>query len=829
VPWLYAGAALVAVHHLLVWVLRLSPGPRALVGSIGLMIAALTPVAVFVQRRRAWQGCQCVFWATIALGATLWTIGQIGWIVHEVVFRQELPWLQWYSVLSLVGSAAPLLALQARPHRGPRRSDAPILALDIAGLATIVAYLYLAFVIGPGVLGARGRDAEVVLFQWSQGQRLLLLIGMAIAMLRARGTPWASTFRKLTLAAAVGVVGRLAVNAAITRNLYYTGSIFDLAWTLPFFLYAWAAATSPASPAGEEDSADAAADLNAPLPSAPWLIFAVVAAVPVTEYFASRGAPVDPRLDEFRDIVSTVSEFVLLALLTMRVAVERSARQRTTAQLRLMAAAVRQTDDLTLILRADGRFEYANAAFCEALGYSRRELQRLPAEALLSSESYQPFFDLVSRVRGGAVARGSLTRVRTDGTTFTTSATMVPVLNAAGKTTHFVDLERDITDELKRRDQMIHAERLSAVGQLVSGVAHEINNPLQTIVGFTEMMLQTEQRAEVRKDLARIFTEANRAGKIVRNLLSFVRRSSHARTNDDLNDIAQSTVSLRAYELRVAGIEIVERYQEPLAAVFVNREEIQQVILNLILNAEHAMLDSHQGRRLAISTSQREDTVSVEIADDGPGVPAALKGQIFEPFFTTKEVGKGTGLGLSIAMGIAASHGGRLELAPAARGACFRLTLPAIEVTAPAAVAAAHERPGEQPEPQAGRRALVVDDEPAVRDLISRQMQRRGYRVDVAEDGEAAAGLAARREYDIILCDVKMPKMSGADVFARLALASPDVCERFVFVTGDAVAEDVATTAATHHVPVLSKPFTSAELDAVLASVGDRVARTARP
>jgi two-component system NtrC family sensor kinase len=240
-------------------------------------------------------------------------------------------------------------------------------------------------------------------------------------------------------------------------------------------------------------------------------------------------------------------------------------------------------------------------------------------------------------------------------------------------------MERDITEELRLRSQLIHSERLSAVGQLVSGVAHELNNPLQSILGFTELLIDAEKRLETRRDLEQVRSEAIRAGKIVRNLLAFVRRSSSERTIASINDIVRTTVSLRSYEFGSANIRLFERYGEGLPSVVVNPEEIQQVILNLILNAEQAMRSAHRGGTLTVTTTCIDAMVTIEIQDDGPGVPAALAGRVFEPFFSTKEVGEGTGLGLSIAMGIAEAHGGALTLVPSETGACFQLSLPGID------------------------------------------------------------------------------------------------------------------------------------------------------
>jgi signal transduction histidine kinase len=206
--------------------------------------------------------------------------------------------------------------------------------------------------------------------------------------------------------------------------------------------------------------------------------------------------------------------------------------------------------------------------------------------------------------------------------------------------------------------------------------AHELNNPLQAILGFTELMMQEHKDDRALADLGNVKAQAERAATIVRNLLTFVRRSPVTREMIDLDDLVRRTVSLRAYELRGAGIVVEERYAGDLPKLMVNRGEIQQIVVNLILNAEQAIRSSSRRGFLIVQTGRDGNLVTIDVKDDGPGVPAAVARKIFEPFFSTKNVGEGTGLGLSIALGIAQAHGGSLALLPSTTGAHFRLTVP---------------------------------------------------------------------------------------------------------------------------------------------------------
>jgi PAS domain S-box-containing protein len=502
-----------------------------------------------------------------------------------------------------------------------------------------------------------------------------------------------------------------------------------------------------------------------------------------------------------------------LGLLTLRLSVQGGELQRRDARLRLLAAATEQTADLILITRADGTFEHANDAFVRALGYSRQELARVKFPSLI-----EPGFDAVGahirrEVLEHGIWRGTLVRRRRDGSSFPAACTVVGLKDPEGGITHFVGVERDTTDELKLRDQLVHTERLSAIGELVAGVAHEINNPLQTIVGSVELLLEESPDGAARRDLEVVRREATRAGQIVRNLLSFVRRSAPDRIPADLNEIVRRTVELREYHLLQHNISLTLTLDPGELPVLVNREEIQQIVLNLLINAEQAILSAAEAGSIQIRTITDGRRHIVEIEDSGPGVGPDLIGRIFEPFFTTKDVGQGTGLGLSISHGIAASHAGALELCSAGPGACFRLSLP----VDPSRPRREKETVPGAPRPGTGRSlALVVDDEPSIRTLLVRLLERRGFDVLEAETGEEALERAAETNVQLVLCDVRMPGMSGPDLYRALANGSER--RAFVFITGDrgSVTDDDTGLSG---VPVLVKPFSAADLDGVLESL----------
>jgi CheY-like chemotaxis protein len=299
----------------------------------------------------------------------------------------------------------------------------------------------------------------------------------------------------------------------------------------------------------------------------------------------------------------------------------------------------------------------------------------------------------------------------------------------------------------------------------------------------------------------------------VRNLLSFVRRGAPDRVSTDLTAIVRAMVDLREYHLRQRNIAIDAQYApEPLMAM-VNRDEIQQLFLNLLLNAEHAIAGCGVPGTIKVTTGSARGRHFVEVADTGPGITPDLRGRIFEPFFTTKQVGEGTGLGLSISHGIAHAHGGSLDLLDSDRGARFRLTLPPVSEPLGEPAASTGTSRG------AARAALVVDDEVPIRQLLTRLLERRGYTVHAADTGTSALRLAASNQFSLVICDVRMPGVSGIELHRRLQEEHGGSPRHFVFMTGDTTPVD-ALPLSDGQTSILPKPFTAADLDTLLAKIG---------
>jgi two-component system NtrC family sensor kinase len=804
VTYLTIGFAYIVVYAVIGGVLRSHASAQAVFATTFLLIPALATCAAILWRRRNWIGCHRLFWDAFGIGLACWTIGHLGW-AYETYVHKHQAWVQWHTLFSLCGGIGPLIALFARPHRGARTYAVAKVSFLLAGYGLAAVFVYSYFVLIPPLVPGGG-NADVTLLQLVQVNRALLFVLMTAMMILGRRTSWLPTYRWLAIGTGAGFMLRIFTSMAIARGAYQSGTMYDLAWIVPFLCYLNAVLTAPDSPAENEGEAPVA-----PLHSAIALI--PVFLVPIVGYGTIFLYPLGGSGDSLRAMLTGFVTVAGLGLLTLRLATQSGELQRADARMRLLAAATEQTADLILITRVDGAIEHANDAFVRALGFSRAELQAMRSPDLMERGFAQVGAHIATAVRDQAIWRGTVMRRRRDGSIFPASCTVAGIKDTSGAVTHYVGVERDITDEVRLRDQLVHSERLSAIGELVAGVAHEINNPLQTIIGSVELMIEERPSPAVLRDLETVRREGMRAGQIVRNLLSFVRRSAPDRAPSDLNEIVTTTVQLREFHLQQNNIAVTPLLHKSPLQVLANREEIQQIVLNLLLNAEQAIQLSGRGSRITIRTYTSARQHLLEVADDGPGVNADVRGRIFEPFFTTKEVGEGTGLGLSISHGIAAAHGGALELCEVEAGACFRLALPAhaetVPVPAPAAPAAREA---------AALRALIVDDEVPVRRMLVRLLERRGFEVVEADSGAAALAIAGGAQLSLVLCDVRMPGMTGVDVYRELSKKDPKLGRTFVFITGDRSALEIEE--ALRNVPVLEKPFTAADLQDVLARVG---------
>ena len=393
-----------------------------------------------------------------------------------------------------------------------------------------------------------------------------------------------------------------------------------------------------------------------------------------------------------------------------------------------------------------------------------------------------------------------------------------PVLDQYKQRRGWLEIYRDISGQRHIESRLFHSERLAALGQMLSGIAHELTNPLTSVLGYAQLV---QRRAkECARETRHILEEAERARRIARNLLLFARGSTSERMSVSLNEIVERTVAIRAYELRLENISVGLDLDRRLPETVADAAQIQQALLNLMLNAEQAIRQIRENGHVWIRTRQLSASrVALEVADDGPGVAPEVVPHIFDPFFTTKPAGMGTGLGLSILYGIVQQHGGAVSVgARPGGGAVFTMVLPS---STPGAIAEKlYVIAGPGVPTQAGpatARILVVEDEPTVLQLIADVLREEGYRVDTVVDSRQGLELARAHHYDLLICDLRMPHLDGRAFYGELAREENPLQHRLIFVTGDTLAPKTVDFLRTCGLPYLAKPFLVDELKEVVA------------
>jgi CheY-like chemotaxis protein len=363
--------------------------------------------------------------------------------------------------------------------------------------------------------------------------------------------------------------------------------------------------------------------------------------------------------------------------------------------------------------------------------------------------------------------------------------------------------------QLEQRAQI--ASRLASVGEMSAGIAHEINNPLTGVIGYAQLLVDREDiPQEIRRDLAAINEGAQRVAGIVSRMLAFSRQTKPERRLVDINELIESTIAMRDYHLRVNNIKVVTRLAPNLPETVADPGQLQQVILNLIVNAETEMKLAHDKGRLTITTEKSGKTIKICFKDNGPGIKPEFMNRIFDPFFTTREVGQGTGLGLSLSYGIVAEHKGKIyaESKPG-KGATFVVELPIVTKVEPLKPP---EPFVEEPEKAIKAKILVVDDEQVVRDLVKRVLAGEGYEVDTVDNADDALKEIEGKRYNLILLDVKMPGISGVELYGSIQKIARSLARRVVFITGDVMAADTEKFLSGTKAPHIAKPFNAEQL-----------------
>lgn len=468
---------------------------------------------------------------------------------------------------------------------------------------------------------------------------------------------------------------------------------------------------------------------------------------------------------------------------------------------------------------SDGAIVDINPALWKMYGYSDEEFLARDPEKPIRQEPRPALDRIMPSVAKGEAFHTELTDRRKDGSSLELEVHGIPMEYRAQ--THMLTISRDITEkkrastQLARQRDMLHQrEKLAALGSLLAGVAHELNNPLSVVVARSAI-LEERGDAATQGAASKIRTAAERCARIVKTFLAMARQQQPERVAVAISDVVTAALDITGYALKSSGIEIELNLAKEVPPVLGDADQLHQVFMNLIINGQQALQDHDLPRRLTITTAfdPMANSIRVTVADNGPGIPDEMQSRIFEPYFTTKPIGAGTGVGLAVCLGIVEAHGGTLTVeSQAGAGAAFTIVLPA---------AGWNEKVIESrkfADASYGRRtALVVDDEADVREALADILTASGHRVIVAASGREALELMAKARYDVILTDVRMPDMDGRTLFREIERRWPDRAAQVIFISGDTLTSSLRLFAEQTGRPVIEKPFLPHEVRRVVA------------
>jgi len=490
------------------------------------------------------------------------------------------------------------------------------------------------------------------------------------------------------------------------------------------------------------------------------------------------------------------------------------AEEQLQRQERYFRAITERSSDVVVVLSKDGVALYVSPTVEHMLGITREQ-----AEGASFMNSVHP--DDIPRVaedwaylmeHPGGTRKGERRLQHADGSWRYVEAIGYSLLDDPAVRGVVINI-RDITElkQAEARQQQAQAQlalssRLASIGQLASGVAHEINNPLSIVIGCSQMLMEKGVPKDIKEDIDMVHDSAQRVAEIVKGLLVFARQSRPGKSYVDINAIVSRVVGLRAPEMRINDIMVSTRLDPDLPRTMVDEGQMQQVFLNIVVNAEQAMTEAHGDGHLRIKTERIGDNIRISFKDDGIGISEEHLPRLFDPFFTTKQVGEGTGLGLSISYGIIREHQGNIYArAKPGKGATFVVELPI--VAKPDDMESLEEGPAKDLKRKTIGRILVVDDEPAMCRMLARLLTQDGHNVETAGDANAALKKMKRKRFSLVLADVKMKGMSGIELYEHLGKTDQSMQRRVIFITGDTLARGTRDFLEKTKAPYISKPF----------------------
>lgn len=501
---------------------------------------------------------------------------------------------------------------------------------------------------------------------------------------------------------------------------------------------------------------------------------------------------------------------------TEREAMERRLREEQEFVRRLVAS----FPDIITVLDTDGRYTFVSPRIHHTLGYAPDEFIGLRLEDRPHPEDRSALLEFFRRLTSGEMNSGTI-EYRTahkDGAWRAMRASASPLTNAEGRIIGVVASARDVTESRRMEEQLLQSEKLAAIGQMVSGVAHELNNPLTAILGVSDLLRERVTDDGLRRQAELIHKQARKAAELVQGLLMFSRPSKPQSQRVRFTELVERALDLRKGELQARHISFGVKAAANLPLIDANPNQMVQVLVNLIANAEQAISSVHDHGQIELRISEVEGSVEVLLDDDGPGIEPELQSKIFDPFFTTRRSIGGSGLGLTIALVIVREHGGMIEAQSAPLGgARFRILLPAVkdEATAKQARGAVAKR-------LSARRILVVDDEEGIREIVDEGLTAQGADVCAVRTAKEAWDKLMAGDYDLVLCDFNLEKESGDVFFQRLCDQKGNRIPPFIFMTGELLDASRLSRLQQKGARTLQKPFQISEL---VSEIEEAVAR----
>jgi two-component system NtrC family sensor kinase len=486
-----------------------------------------------------------------------------------------------------------------------------------------------------------------------------------------------------------------------------------------------------------------------------------------------------------------------------------------------LASVLDQSPDLIVTTDCEGLITEFNRGAELLTGRRRADMVGRSSESLLGVDGSQWIETIRSERR---IEAHAISLNKADGSELNLELNMAALSDEAGNVNGTVWVGRDVSELKSAQLQLLQAKKLSSIGEVISGVAHELNNPLSGVLGYSQLLLSKKEAVGSANELMRIHESALRCQKIVKNLLSFARVHKPERVYLGLNGIVEKSIELRRYQLEVHNVEVIKNLDTELPRTMLDFHQIQQVLVNLINNAHQAIAATQrQSGRLEVRTWHDSHNVMLEVRDDGVGMDHTTLERIFDPFFTTKEQGQGTGLGLSVSYGIVREHGGKIYAkSRVGEGTTFLIEIPIhgeadddLPIERPVAI----DGPARE---VAGKRVLVVDDEPMIVDLLVEILRGASFQIDTAANGAEAARKVAKSRYDVIVSDVRMPQMNGMQMYRKLLETRPELAGRVLFVTGDLIDPETAEFVRKVDAPTIAKPLDIHEVVNAVKAIAER-------